>query len=123
MTLMSSSVCANFHKIWTVCVRGDIYRLKTSRNTTGHEQRGPRYAIVMQSDAVMRPTVVVVPTSTSTIADDTRVKLTFSGVETHALTEQIAAIDRSRLGEKVGQADFQTIMEIENAIRLLLGMF
>src|SRR5882724_9067891 len=72
--LISSSAFANFHKIWTVCVRGDIYRLKTSRNTTGHEQRGPRYAIVMQSDAVMRPTVVVVPTSTSTIADDTRVK-------------------------------------------------
>ena len=104
-------------------MRGDIYRLKTARHTSGHEQRGPRYGIVMQSDAVMRSTVVVVPTSTSTIDDDTRVKLTFSGVETHALTEQMSAIDRGRLGEKVGRVDFDTMQEIETAIRLLLGMY
>jgi mRNA interferase MazF len=109
--------------IWMIYVRGDIYRLKTSKHATGHEQRGSRYGIVMQSDAVMRSTVVVVPTSTSTIEDDTRVRLVFRGVETFALTEQMAAVDRSRLGEKVGRVDFQTIYEIEKAIRLLLGMY
>jgi mRNA interferase MazF len=104
-------------------VRGDIYRLKTARNTSGHEQRGPRYGIVIQSDAVMRSTVMVIPTSTSAIDDGTRVKLTISGVKTQALTEQMAAIDRGRLGQKVGRLDIETMRRIETALRLLLGMY
>jgi len=104
-------------------VRGDIYRLKASRNTSGHEQRGSRYGVVMQSDAVIRSTVVVIPTSTSTIPSDTRVPLTFNGITTYAMTEQMAVVDLRRLGDKVGQVDHQTMSEIETAIRLLLGMF
>ena len=31
-------------------MRGDIYRLRTSRTAEGHEQRGPRYGVIVQSD-------------------------------------------------------------------------
>ncbi|MGH3544533.1 MAG: type II toxin-antitoxin system PemK/MazF family toxin [Mycobacteriales bacterium] len=104
-------------------MRGDIYRLKAGKNASGREQHGPRYGIVMQSDAVIRSTVVVVPTSASAIASDTRVPLAFKGIETYAMTEQMAVVDLRRLGDKVGHADHQTMHDIETAIRLLLGMF
>ena len=35
---------------WTSSVRGDVYRLRAARDAVGHEQQGPRYAVVLQSD-------------------------------------------------------------------------
>ena len=31
-------------------MRGDVYRLRSPRATRGHEQRGARYAVEVQSD-------------------------------------------------------------------------
>jgi len=46
-------------------VRGDLYRLRSDKNTTGPEQRGPRYAVAIQSDGILLSTLIVAPTSTS----------------------------------------------------------
>ncbi|MHB1969357.1 MAG: type II toxin-antitoxin system PemK/MazF family toxin [Acidimicrobiales bacterium] len=40
-------------------VRGDVYRLRPS-NGAGHEQRGERYGVVVQSDAFLPRSVVVI---------------------------------------------------------------
>ena len=45
--------------------RGDIFALRLPRGV-GHEQRGPRFGVVVQSDAFLpRSVVLVAPTSTS----------------------------------------------------------
>ena len=47
-------------------VRGEIFRLPAPRGARGHEQRGTRYAIVVQADEFLDlGTVLVSPTSTS----------------------------------------------------------
>ena len=46
-------------------MRGDVYELKASRDARGHEQRGNRYAVVVQSDLLPLSTLLVAPTSTS----------------------------------------------------------
>ena len=46
-------------------MRGDLYRLRPATDAAGHEQRGPRYAVAIQSDAVLLSTLIVAPTSTS----------------------------------------------------------
>ena len=50
-------------------VRGEIFRLPTPRQARGHEERGTRFAIVVQADEFLDlGTVLVSPTSTSTRA-------------------------------------------------------
>jgi mRNA-degrading endonuclease toxin of MazEF toxin-antitoxin module len=44
-------------------VRGDLYRLRPAKDAAGHEQRGPRYAVAIQSDAILLSTLIVAPTS------------------------------------------------------------
>ena len=44
-------------------MRGDLYRLRPAKDAAGHEQRGPRYAVAVQSDAILLSTLIVAPTS------------------------------------------------------------
>lgn len=47
-------------------VRGEVFRLPASGRTRGHEQRGARFAVVVQADDLLGlSTVLVAPTSTS----------------------------------------------------------
>lgn len=46
-------------------MRGDLYPLRAAKDTVGHEQRGPRYAVAIQSDSIVLSTLIVVRTSTS----------------------------------------------------------
>lgn len=38
-------------------MRGEIYRLRTPHNATGHEQQGRHYAVVVQSNALPMSTL------------------------------------------------------------------
>jgi mRNA interferase MazF len=42
-------------------VRGDLFRLRSEKDTAGHEQRGPRYAVAIQSDGILLSTLIVAP--------------------------------------------------------------
>ncbi|WP_218158677.1 type II toxin-antitoxin system PemK/MazF family toxin [Streptosporangium canum] len=47
-------------------MRGDVYRLRAPRDAVGHEQRGERFAVLLQSDFLsMLSTLIVAPTSAS----------------------------------------------------------
>ena len=47
-------------------VRGEIFRLPPRRGTRGHEQRGTRFAVIVQADEFLDlGTTLVAPTSTS----------------------------------------------------------
>jgi mRNA-degrading endonuclease toxin of MazEF toxin-antitoxin module len=40
-------------------VRGEVFRLRAPRGSRGHEQSGPRYAVVVQSDQLPLSTWLV----------------------------------------------------------------
>lgn len=79
--------------------RGDVFRLPLGRRQ-GHEQSGVRYGVVVQSDALLRlSTVLIAPTSTSARAASFRPEIDIDGALTRVLVEQTGAVDVTRLGE------------------------
>jgi mRNA interferase MazF len=91
-------------------VRGDLFRLRSDKDTTGHELRGPRYAVAIQSDGILLSTLIVAPTSTSAQAAIFRPEIEMDGTRTRVLVDQMRAVDASRLGE------------FDRAVRLILGV-
>ena len=74
-------------------LRGDIYEFRPPRGT-GHEQRGRRYGVIVQSDALLpRSVVLVAPTSLSAKAASFRPEIDLFGEATRVLVEQVGAVD------------------------------
>lgn len=104
-------------------MRGDVYRLRAPRDVKGHEQRGARYAVVVQADELeMLSTWLVAPTSTSARAATFRPTVEVLGRETRVLVEQTAAVDPMRLGEHVGHLRFDELRAVDAALRLVLAL-
>lgn len=74
-------------------MRGDIYRLTTDPHARAHEQQGARYAVVVQSEALLTSTLIAVPTSPSARAAAHRPEIRIGKQRTRVLTEQIQAVD------------------------------
>ena len=109
---------------WTRCVRGDIYRLRANKHAHDHEQRGTRYAVVVQADYLNLSTLLVAPTSTSVRPCDFRPTITIDGTETRILVEQTAAVNaETRLGDFAGRLDAEELTELDRALALVLGLF
>jgi len=79
-------------------VRGDLFRLRPGKDSGGHEQRGPRYAVAIQSDGILLSTLIVAPTSASAQAAIFRPEIEMDGTRTRVLVDQMRAVDASRLG-------------------------
>ena len=102
-------------------MRGDLYRLRPAKDTAGHEQRGPRYAVSIQSDAILLSTVIVAPTSTSAQPAIFRPEIEMDGTRTVVLVDQMRAVDASRLGDFAGRLDAAESGEVDRAVKLILG--
>jgi mRNA interferase MazF len=103
-------------------VRGDLFRVKTARGTTGREQQGARFAVVVQSDFVQPSTLLVAPTSTSAKWAQYRPEIEVDGTLTRVLIEQTMAVDPQRLGDFAGRLDTKELTAIDNALRLALAL-
>jgi mRNA interferase MazF len=103
-------------------VRGDVYRLKAPRDARGHEQRGNRYAVVVQSDLLPLSTWLVAPTSTGARPTSFRPEIDIQGKTTYVLVEQTAAIDPDRLGELVGHLARHELVAVNDALRTVLHL-
>lgn len=103
-------------------MRGEIHRLRSPRGARGHEQRGARYAVVVQSDTLPLSTLLVAPTSTSARPASFRPEVTVEGRQTRVLAEQTAAVDPSRLGDPVGRLTFDEMRRVDAALRLVLNV-
>ncbi|WP_234332575.1 type II toxin-antitoxin system PemK/MazF family toxin [Streptomyces sp. NRRL S-87] len=94
----------------------------------GHEPRGPRYAVVLQTGAVNTSTLIVAPTSTSAAPGllhpklDMDMDMDMDGTATVVLVEQMTAVDPGRLGEFAGRVDPEEWTDIEHAVKLVLGL-
>ena len=103
-------------------MRGDLYRLRPAKDAGGHEQRGPRYAVAIQSDRIQLSTLIVAPTSTSAQPAIFRPEIDMDGTRTRVLVDQLRAVDATRLGDSAGRLDAAEAAEIDRAVRLILGV-
>ena len=103
-------------------MRGDVHQLRSDRQARGREQRGRRFAVVLQSENLPLSTVVVAPTSASARAADFRPGITVAGAATKVLVEQLAAVDLSRLGEHVGRVSPEELSALDEALRDVLSL-
>jgi mRNA interferase MazF len=102
--------------------RGDVYRLKVPKGV-GHEQQGERFGVVVQSDALLpRSVVVVAPTSRSARPSSFRPEVIVAGDSTRVLVEQLGAVDVQRLGRRIGQLDSREMWAVDDALMTVLGL-
>jgi mRNA interferase MazF len=103
-------------------VRGDVYALKSPPDARGHEQRGNRYAVVVQSDLLPLTTWLVAPTSTSARPTSFRPEIEIDGKSTYVLAEQTAAVQPERLGQLVGHLSHREMSTVDEALRVVLQL-
>lgn len=104
-------------------VRGEVFRLPAPRGARGHEQRGARYAVVVQADEFLGlSTVLVAPTSASARPASFRPTVEVRGQETRVLAEQTTVVDPQRLGSSAGRLDSAEIRAVDEALSLVLGI-
>jgi mRNA interferase MazF len=104
-------------------VRGELFRLPSPRGARGREQRGARYAVIVQSDEFLDlSTVLVSPTSASARPATFRPTITLDGDETRVLVEQTTVVDPQRLGRSAGRLDSDELRAVDEALALVLGL-
>jgi mRNA interferase MazF len=104
-------------------VRGEIFRLPASRGARGHEQRGARFAVIVQADEFLDlGTVLVSPTSASALPASFRPTIVLEGLATRVLVEQTAVVDPQRLGSSAGRLEAEKLRAVDEALALVLGL-
>lgn len=104
-------------------VRGEVFRLPAPRGARGDEQRGARFAVVVQADEFFElSTVLVAPTSTSARPASFRPTIALEGNETRVLVEQTTVVDPQRLGRSGGRLDASELRAVDEALMLVLGL-
>jgi len=104
-------------------VRGEVFRLPSPRRPRGREQRGGRYAVIVQADEFLDlTTTLVAPTSASARPASFRPTITLDGRETHVLVEQTTVVDPQRLGRSAGRLDAGELRAVDDALSLILGL-
>ncbi|MGI8461968.1 MAG: type II toxin-antitoxin system PemK/MazF family toxin [Solirubrobacterales bacterium] len=104
-------------------VRGEVFRLPQRRDVRGHEQRGQRFAVIMQADEFLGlSTTLVAPTSTSAQPASFRPTITLEGRRTSILVEQTTVVDPQRLGRSAGRLEASELYAVDKALTLILGI-
>lgn len=104
-------------------VRGEIFRLPAPRQARGHEQRGSRYAVIVQADEFLGlSTVLVSPTSTVARPASFRPLITLNDTSTSVLVEQTTVVDPERLGSSAGRLEASELQAVDDALALVLGI-
>jgi mRNA interferase MazF len=93
------------------------------RGATGSEQRGNRYAVIVQADELIALTTVLVsPTSASAPPRSFRPAIEIAGSTTRVLVEQTTAVSHQRLGDSVGRLTASELRAVDEALALVLGL-
>ena len=104
-------------------VRGEVFRLRVPRGRRGSEQRGARFAVVVQADELLAlSTVLVSPTSASAPPRSFRPTIEIDGSPTRVLVEQTTAVSPDRLGASVGRLSAAELRDLDAALALVLGL-
>jgi mRNA interferase MazF len=102
--------------------RGDVYRVRLPAGR-GHEQRGPRYGVIVQADALLGlSTAIIAPTSRSAAPATFRPEIRIAGDATRVLVEQLRAVDVHRLDERMGHLGPDEQQAVDEALELVLAL-
>jgi mRNA interferase MazF len=102
--------------------RGDVFALGLPKGI-GHEQHGRRYGVLVQSNAFLpRSVVLVAPTSTSARPASFRPEIELGGTVTRVLVEQVGAVDVRRLGDPAGRLTSEELWGVDAALLTVLGL-
>ncbi len=101
-------------------MRGEIYRLPA--RGTGHEQRGRRYAVVLQPEWLTLSTWIVAFTSTSARPTSFRPSVIVAGVDTLVMCDQLATVDLQRLTEPAGSLSLDEMRRVDEALAVVLDL-
>jgi len=102
--------------------RGDVYELRPPKRS-GHEQQGRRFGVVVQSDALLpRSVVLIAPTSRSARPASFRPEVVIEGEITKVLVEQVGAVDVNRLGDHVALTSPEEMWGIDDSLVTVLGL-
>ncbi len=104
-------------------VRGEVFRLRIPPAACGPEQRGARYAVIVQANELLTlSTVLVSPTSTAALPRSFRPTIDLEGSATRVLVEQTTAVSPERLGESVVRLSASELRDLDAALALVLGL-
>lgn len=104
-------------------VRGEVFRLPPPEGTRGREQRGGRYAVIVQADEFVHlSTTLVAPTSRSARPASFRPAIVVAESETRVLVEQTTVVDPARLGRSAGRLEASELRAVDEALALVLGL-
>ncbi len=100
-----------------------MFRLPPPRLARGQEQRGARFAVVVQADEFLDlSSVLVSPTLTSARPASFRPTITLEDQETRVLVEQTTVVDPQRLGRSARRLDANELRSVDEALMLVLGL-
>ncbi len=101
-------------------MRGEVYRL--SARGQGREQKGRRYAVVLQPDWLTLSTWIVALTSTSARETSFRPSVSIADRRTLVMCDQLATVDLNRLTEPVGFLTIEELHRVDEALALVLDL-
>lgn len=102
--------------------RGDVFAIRLPKGS-GHEQHGKRFGVIVQSDALLpRSVVLMAPTSASAKAATFRPEIEIEGTTTKVLVEQMGAVDANRLGNLASRLSPEEQWGVDAAIVTVLGL-
>lgn len=113
----------------SIVKRGDIYYADLSP-VVGSEQGGMRPVLIVQNDTGNKhsPTVIAaaITSQTGKAKLPTHIELTGQSVglsrDSVILLEQIRTLDKSRLREKMGRLDGETMTRVDSALAVSFGL-
>jgi mRNA interferase MazF len=104
-------------------VRGEIFRIRAPRAARGSEQRGARYAVIVQADELLAlSTVLVSPTSTDAPPRSFRPSVTIGTTSSRVLVEQTTAVSPDRLGDSIGRLSASELRDLDAALAVVFGL-
>lgn len=117
-----------------MCKRGDIHSVDFGNNHDSHKQSGIRLAIVVSNNKANAnsPVITVVPLSSRVWKRRYLPTHVFipskkgNGLDrpSMALAEQVEALDKKCLGEKIGEISDETVMEkLTVALQIQIGAY
>ncbi len=102
--------------------RGDVFAFRLPKGV-GHEQHGRRFGVVVQSDAFLpRSVVLVAPTSTRAKPASFRPEIEIQGTLTRVLVEHVGAVGLQRLGDLAGRLTPEEQWGVDAALLTVLDL-
>ena len=101
-------------------MRGEVFRLPARGR--GHEQRGRRFAVVLQPEWLNLSTWIVAFTSTIARATSFRPSVVIADQETLVMCDQLDTVDINRLSEPIGFLSVADLQQVDEALSLILDL-